>query len=377
MKKTIPLIRPYITQELKDKVCEALDSGYLTEGAVTRDLERSFEDYIGCNHAIAVTSCTTGLEMALRALGVGEGDEVIVPDYTYPATADVVSIVGAKTIIVDVDPMTMLIDFDEVERAVTENTKAVIPVSLFGNPLDYEKFDNIRRKHGIYIIEDAACSIGADYKGTRVGGFADISVFSLHPRKFITTGEGGIVSTNNKSWADWMLSYKHFGMEAKDGRLSSDFQRIGTNYKLSNILAAVGLVQMKHIDDLLSERRRLADNYIRLLRDCPEINIPTVTSGAGHSYQSFCVLVERRDAVMRRMRQIGIEVQIGTYSLHMHKAFKENPDCKIAGDMRGSRYSYEHCLVLPMYHEMTDDDQMYVVDSLMKAVRCEANGNDV
>ena len=204
----IPLIKPYITQEVKDKVCDILDSGYLTEGAATRELENSFRDYVGCKYALAVCNCTVGLEMALRAMRVGPGDEVIVPDYTYPATASVVEIVGARIILVDVDPRSMLIDYEAVERAITDKTRAIIPVSIFGNPLDYQRLTRIKEKYNIFIVEDAACSIGAEFKGTKVGNLADISVFSLHPRKFITTGEGGIVTTNNEKWARWMDSYK-------------------------------------------------------------------------------------------------------------------------------------------------------------------------
>jgi dTDP-4-amino-4,6-dideoxygalactose transaminase len=187
--------------------------------------------------------------MALRVLNIGPGDEVIVPDYTYPTTASVVAIVGATAVIVDVSKDTMLIDCDAVERAITPRTKAVIPVSIFGNPLDYDSLNTIKQKHGITIVEDAACSIGVEYKG-------------------IT------------DWAAWMESYKHFGMGAADSREGTVFARIGTNYKLSNILAAVGLGQMEKIDELLARRRSLANTYIELLKDCKQVTIPAVTPEA-------------------------------------------------------------------------------------------------
>ena len=364
--KTIPLIKPYITQEIKDKVCEVLDSGYLTEGPVTKEFEEVFKSYIGCNHALAVTSCTTGLEMALRVLGVGSGDEVIVPDYTYPATADVVAIVGAKIVIVDVSRETMLIDYDRIETSITDKTKAIIPVSIFGNPLNYDRINVIKQKYGIYIIEDAACSIGAEYKDKKVGNQADISVFSLHPRKFITTGEGGIITTDNAEWADWMLSYKHFGMGVHKSRLTASFDRIGSNYKLSNILAAIGLIQMNHIDESLYRRLELAENYMHLLEGQKNISIPKTTEQGKHSRQSFCIYVDNRDEIMKRMREMGIEVQIGTYALHMHPAFVPSEFCRIDGDMSGSRYALEHCLALPLYHELTKEDQEYVVSQLVE-----------
>lgn len=364
----IPLIRPYITERVKEKVCEVLESRYLTEGPVTHEFEEAFKRYIGCRHATAVTSCTTGLELALRAVGVGPGDEVIVPDYTYPATADVVAIVGATTIIVDISRETMLIDYDALEKAITPRTKAIMPVSLFGNPLDYERLGEIRDRYGVYVVEDAACALGAEYRDTRVGNQADIGVFSLHPRKFITTGEGGMIVTNNEAWAAFMDSYKHFGMGNSAGpRRSISFDRIGTNYKLSNLLAAVGLIQMEEIDTLLARRVALAENYSRLLAAHSEFILPVTTPYGRHSYQSYCVFVENRDDVMERMLAAGIEVQIGSYSLHMHAAFAENGQLRIAGDMRESSWTFDHCLTLPLYHEMTQDEQEHVVNELLKS----------
>ncbi|MBT3255144.1 MAG: DegT/DnrJ/EryC1/StrS family aminotransferase [Deltaproteobacteria bacterium] len=366
--KKIPLIKPYITEDVKAKVCEVLDSGYLTEGPVTRAFEEKFKDYIGCGYALAVTSCTTGLEMALRALGIGSGDEVIVPDYTYPATADVINIVGAKIVIVDVSKDTMLIDYDKMEKAITRSTRAIIPVSGFGNPLDYDHLSRIKEKYGVYLIEDAACSIGAEYRGIKVGNQADISVFSLHPRKFITTGEGGMITTANGKWADWMMSYKHFGMGVEGSRLTNRFERVGSNYKLSNILAAVGMVQMQHIHELLDRRLALSGNYLTLLKDHPEIVIPETTARGKHSRQSFCIYIKGRDEVIPKMADLGIEVQIGTYALHLHPAFAPSARCRITDALPESTYAFEHCLTLPLYHELTEEDQAYVVENLLQSL---------
>lgn len=362
--KKIPLIRPYITDEVKARVCEVLDSGYLTEGLVTAAFEDAFRAYIGCKYAIAVTSCTTGLEMALRVLNIGPGDEVIVPDYTYPATADVVALVGAKIVLVDINPATMLIDYDAAEQAITKRTKAVIPVSLFGNPLDYDRLVEMKAHYGIYIVEDAACALGAEYHGKKVGNQADIAVFSLHPRKFITTGEGGMITTNHAGWAAWLNSFKHFGMGSHTNREGTVFERIGTNYKLSDILAAIGLVQMKHIDELLERRRTLSRRYRELLKGCKAITFPETTPGGNHSYQSACIFLENRDTIMHSLRAKGIEVQIGTYSLHLHPAFTPGDGCEIKGMLSGSLFGYKHCLVLPLYHEMTEEDQEAVIREL-------------
>ena len=360
--KKIPLIRPYLPPGTKERVCAVLDSGYLTEGPVTKEFENVFKGYVGAAHALAVCNCTVGLEVALRALGIGPGDEVIVPDYTYPATASVVDIVGATTVLVDVDRDSMLVDYDALAAALTPRTKAIIPVSIFGNPLDYGVLNALKAKHGFAIIEDAACSIGAAVNGQKVGSQADISVFSLHPRKFVTTGEGGMITTNNPAWAEWMDSYKHFGMAsglaAREGIV---FQRIGTNYKLSNILSAVGLSQMLIVDELLNRRRELAARYDAALAGVPGVTLPKTVVGGRHSYQTYCVFVERRDEVMTRIRELGIEVQIGTYSLHRHPAYQPGPRCRWAGSLANSLWACQHALALPLFHEMTAEEQDLVI----------------
>jgi dTDP-4-amino-4,6-dideoxygalactose transaminase len=365
----IPLIRPYIDEKTKQRVCDVLDSGYLTEGPVTRELENIVAEYLGAAHCLASTSCTTGLDMALRCLGIGPGDEVIVPDYTYPASASAVALVGATPVLVDVDPNTMLIDLAAAEAAVTPCTRAVMPVSLFGNPLDYDAVRALAERHDLLIIEDAACSLGAEFNGAKVGTLADITVFSMHPRKFITTGEGGLVTTQNDEWAQWMHSFKHFGMGVSSSRRQTSFDRIGTNYKLSNILAAVGLTQMEMVGELLSRRRELAQRYVDKLSGVDGITLPTSTPGGGHSYQSFCVFVEDRDRIINSMRADGVESQIGTYALHMHKAFAENNNVRIDGSMEGSIYAFDHCLTLPLFHQMQDDEMDTVVGTLKDLVR--------
>ena len=369
----IPLIKPFINQDIKNRVLDVLDSGYLTEGPVTREFESKLKEFIGCENLIAVTSATTGLEIALRALNIGPGDEVIVPDYTYPATASVVPIVGAKAIIVDVHKEDMLIDYDKIEAAITEKTKAIIPVSLFGAPLDYMRLNQIKSKYNLKIVEDAACSIGAQYSGTKIGCLADITVFSLHPRKFITTGEGGIVTTNDDELGKWMDSYKHFGMNMNgSSREGVQFDIIGTNYKLSNLQSAVGLGQLSHIDKLLSKRIELANNYKRIIQNIKEISLPQILNPQAdtqHSFQTYVVYVENRDMVMKSMRSKNIEVQIGSYSLHMHKAFQNNSLIEIKGEMENSKWCYEHALALPLFNDLTIAVQEIIIEELVNSIK--------
>ena len=365
----IPLIKPYITAEIKARVCDVLDSGYLTEGPVTRELEAAFRAHTGAPHALAVCNCTVGLEMALRALGVGPGDEVVVPDYTYPATASAAAIVGATIVLVDVAPDTMLVDGDALEAAITPRTKAIMPVSLFGNPLDYDRLNAIRDRTGVKIVEDAACSIGAVFRGRKVGDWADLSVFSLHPRKFITTGEGGMITTRDDGWAEWMESYKHFGMGPSTTREGTVFARIGTNYKLSNIQAAVGVLQMRDVDMLLARRRKLAERYAELLSGVAGVRLPAVVAGGIHARQSYCVFVEERDRIMAAMRQAGVEVQIGSYALHLHPAYQESAGCRWSGSLADSEQVFKECLALPLYHDLSEADQNTVVEELRRAIR--------
>jgi len=361
----IPLIKPYIDELIKSRVLTVLESGFLTEGHVTKSFEEKFCEFAGCQYAIAVTSCTTGLELALRATGIKPGDEVIVPDYTYPATADAACLVGAHIVVVDIDPHTMLIDYDKIEASITPKTKVIIPVSLFGNPLDYDRLNEIKKKYGIILIEDAACAIGAEYRTKKTGNLADMTVFSFHPRKFITTGEGGMITTNQKNWADWMRSFKKHGIVYDESGKVAGFDFIGSNYKLSDILAAVGLAQMEHFDKLFINRRQLADNYISLINNSRNIIIPQTTPNGLHSYQSFCVFVNDARRLIVPMAKAGIQVQIGTYALHRQKAFSNNSNCRFFGEMTESEMAFQTCLALPLYNDLTIQEQKLVVENLI------------
>jgi perosamine synthetase len=367
MSYRIPLIRPFINDRVKELVAEVLDTGFLTEGPVTAQFEEAVANYLEVDHAVAFTSCTTGLETALRVAGIGSGDEVIVPDFTYPATAHAVNIVGAVPVIVDVDPETMLMDLRKMEEAISPVTKAVVPVSLFGNPLNHSHLGEIKEKYEVLIIEDGACALGSSFKEQKTGVWSDMTVFSFHPRKFITTGEGGMVTTRNADWAEALNRYKHFGMGLSEEREEMMFLSTGSNYKMSNILAAVGLAQMEEIDDLLNKRRELANRYIELLAGHENISVQKTTEHGTHSYQSFAVLVPGRDKVMKQMRALGIEVQIGTFALHQHPAFQDG-GARLRGQFPGSIRAFEETLVLPMYHTMTDAEQDEVVEKLKECV---------
>ncbi len=234
-------MRPVIGQEERLLVEEVFASGFLTEGPKVAAFEEKVAAYLGVKHAVATTSCTTALELALWVLGIGPGDEVIVPDFTYPATALAVYRLGATPVLVDVDLRTYNITSEAIKEAVTPRTKAVVPVSLFGQPLSQDVYET-SRELGLWIVEDAACSLGAAIGSRKVGTLADMTCFSFHPRKVITTGEGGMVVTDNDQWADKIRALKRFGLKKTDSGFR--FVEQGTNYKMSDVQGAIGLAQM-------------------------------------------------------------------------------------------------------------------------------------
>ncbi|MFK4765348.1 DegT/DnrJ/EryC1/StrS family aminotransferase [Desulfobaculum sp. SPO524] len=369
----IPLTRPAITQAARERVMAVLESGFLTEGAVTRELEEKWARFTGAREAVAVTSCTTGLELALRCMGIGAGDDVIVPDYTYPATALAALSLGATVTVVDVSPRTMLMEPQALWDAAGERTRAVIPVSLFGNPLDGAWLAAVRER-GMAVIEDAACSLGAMWNDRHAGLDADVAVFSMHPRKTLTTGEGGMIITQDGALAAALRSAKHFGMEAVAGSPRPAFVRDGTNLKLSDVLSAMGVAQMDVLDSLLDQRRKLAERYTALFTDMQGVTLPTVTPGGRHGWQTFAVCVERRDAVMDRLRARGVEAQIGTYALHMEPVFCGTERVRFHGEMRGSARAFATCLALPLFPGMTEAQQDRVVRELRRALDACAAG---
>jgi len=366
IEKKIKLIEPVIGEEELSAVRKVLESRWLTEGSVTKEFETGFAKFVGSKHAIATNNCTTALELCLRILGIGRGDEVIVPDFTHPATADVVSWVGARPVLVDVDLYSYNIDFEEVEKAITKRTKCMIPVSWAGNPLNPRILHELKEKYDLFIVEDAACSAGAAYDGIKTGRMSDLTCFSFHPRKVITTGEGGMITTDNEEYAEKATSLKRFGAKVWGDRSSMMFVYIGTNYKLSDVLGAIGLAQLGKINKIVDKRIELARNYNELLSDIDFVRPPKEESKAKHVFQTYAPYIELegvRDKMIEDLKANGIETQIGTYALHLHPAFTQT---RRIGELERSKSLYENLLALPMCHSMTMDDQEYVVTEVKK-----------
>lgn len=366
-RKKLRLIEPYVGEEELRAVQKVLESGWLTEGSMTKEFEARIAGFTGAKYAIATTSCTTAMELALRALHIGNGDEVILPDFTYPATADVVSWVGGIPVLADVDISTYNISVYELEKAISKKTKCLIPVSWGGNPLDMKPLSELAEKHNFNIVEDAACSLGSEFAGKKTGTSADATCFSFHARKVITTGEGGMITTDNEKLAKEVQSLKRFGIQTTEK--GDEFAEIGTNYKLNDILGAIGVQQMEKIKAIIKRRTQLANNYSKLLEDVDHVKPPTKDKKAKHVFQTYAVYIEIdgiRDKIIQELRKENIETQIGTYALHMQKAFK---NAKQVGNLKIATKLYKNLLALPMCYSMTLEDQERVVKEIDKLVQ--------
>lgn len=353
-KKVVPLMVPDVGNDELNIIKEVFSTGFLTEGITTQDFEKAVAEYVGVKHAIAVTSCTTALHTVLECLDI-RGQEVIIPDYTYPATAEAVILAGGKPVLVDVDLENMNMTKEILEEAYDESMSVFIPVSWAGVPLEpgiYKK----SKEMGLKCLEDAACSLGAKIGSDFVGKLADYSCFSFHPRKVITTGEGGMITTDDDAIAEKCYSFKHFGMKG------SVFESIGTNYKLSNILSAIGLVQMKKIENIVKDRIAKARIYQELLTKINGI-IPAYTGkGTRQTFQSYTCYVKKqnyRDKIRKALSDNNIQSQIGTYALHLEPAYK---NLRTVGSLENSESLFKNALTLPLHKNLTVEDQERICD---------------
>jgi len=347
--KVIPLAVPDIGDDEIEEIKKVMGTGFLTEGATTKEFEQMVAEYLGVKHAIAVTSCTTGLHAVLHCLDI-KGQEVIVPDYTYPATAEAVVLAGGIPVLSDVDLESMNMTAEILEEAYNEKMTVFSPVSWAGVPLEKEIYQKAK-KLDLKMLEDAACSLGAKINEDYVGKIADYSCFSFHPRKVITTGEGGMITTDNDEMFEKCYSFKHFGAKG------TSFETIGTNYKLSNVLSAIGVIQMKKIDNIVETRIQKAKIYEELLSKIDNIKPAYVGKGTRQTFQSYTCYVEKdgkRDEIRDALSKENIQSQIGTYALHLEPAYK---NMKRVGDLKNSELLFKNALTLPLHKNLTQEDQ--------------------
>jgi len=379
--KTLPLTRPLFDEEEIEKVRACLNSGWVTQGPLTKEFETTFARRHQVEHALAVTSCTTALYLAALALGLGPGDEVVVPALTWVTSANCAEYVGARAVLADIDLETFNLDPQAFEAAITPRTRAVVVVHLFGLAAPMDEILAAARRHSLAVIEDAACAVGSHYRGRPLGGLGEVGCFSFHPRKVVTTGEGGMLTTNRTDLAALAASLRNHGAEAEPRPASGPprpyamgrFDRLGFNFRLSDIQAAVGLAQMTKLESLLAERKGLADGYNRLLDDPPDLALPHAPEGCGHTYQSYVVRLReggcrRRNRIMEKLAGKGIQTRPGTHAVHRLGYYADKYGLK-PEDFPNACRGEDETITLPLFPGMTTADQEFVAGELKKALR--------
>jgi dTDP-4-amino-4,6-dideoxygalactose transaminase len=350
---TVRLAWPDVGPEEAAAVAGVLETGQLTMGPKVTELEDELARACAVAHAVAVSSGTAALHLALLALKIGEGDEVLVPAYTFPATANVVELVGARPVLVDVDPETMNVDPGRVPGAITARTRVVLAVHLFGRPADWQALESAV-PDGVLLVEDAAGALGARRRGRPCGSLGALGCLSFHPRKVVTTGEGGAVVTGDAGLADSVRALRHHGWQPPG---YTDLPRPGLNYRMSDVLCAVGIPQVRRLPELLARREELAQAYGERLAGLP-VTLPRVDDGDTHGRQAFVIQLDRRDEALAYLRAHGIEAQIGTYAVHRLAAYCDQ------GDFPGADACYERALALPFHSRLTDGDLDRVAEAL-------------
>jgi len=361
----IPVCEPFLTGKEMEYVMDCLRTNWISSaGKYVNEFEQRFAEYIGCKYGISTTSGTTALHLALAALKIGRGDEVIVPAFTMIAPVFAVVYTGAKPVLVDADPETWNIDVNKIEEKITPNTKAIIPVHIYGHPCDMDPIMEIAEKYNLWVIEDTAEAHGAEYKGKKVGSFGHVSCFSFYANKIITTGEGGMIVTNDEKIAERARRLKDQAYSPERRFLHTD---IGFNYRMTNIQAAIGLAQLEHIDEFVERRRRNAYLYNSRLKDVPGITLPPEKEWAKNVYWMYSILIEEnefgmsRDELMERLKGRGIETR--TFFIPMH----EQPAFLNLGLFKGERYPVaerlgKQGLYLPSSTGLKKEEIEYICD---------------
>jgi perosamine synthetase len=372
----VPFHRALIEEEEKQAVLEVLDSGWLTTGPRAREFERSFAQYVNATHGVAVNSCTAALHLALAALDISDGDEVIIPTMTFAATGEAVLYQGAQPILVDCTPGSFHMDPEKVAAAVTPRTRAIIPVHYAGYPCDMDVILEIARRYELKVVEDAAHSLPAWHKGKMVGSIGDVTCFSFYATKTLTTGEGGMITTENRELAERMRTLSLHGLSrhawnrySAQGSWRYEIVQAGYKYNLTDIQAAIGLVQLAKCTNMRDARARVAHEYARLLRDQGVFALPSIPAGYDHAWHLFVIEVDptalriTRDQVIDELKQRGIGTSVHFIPLHLHPLYQGKLGYR-TGQFPYAEERFERAISLPIYPGMTQDEVERVAEAL-------------
>ncbi len=368
----IPITQTLLGDAERDAVLAPLDTGWLVQGPHVAAFEQKFALFTGARHALATTSCSTALHAALSSLGIGPGDEVIVPAFTWVATAHAAEHLGARAVFVDIDPGTFNLDPAQLEAAVTDRTRVIVPVHLFGLSADMDAVLAFARRHDLFAVEDAACGFGTTYRGKHVGSLGDAGCFSFHPRKAITTGEGGMITTNDPALTERIDSLRNHGA---GGSGFGDFPNLGFNFRMTDLQGALGSAQMDRADDILTGRRAAAARYDALFAGVDWLRLPSAPAHIGHSYQSYVTrfvgddsdaLRSLRDGVMADLDAQGIATRQGTHAVPT-LGYYSGKYGFTSGDFPGAHLAESASLALPLFPTITEAQQVRVADALLRA----------
>lgn len=367
----VPFSRPFLRGDEGEAVAQVIASGWVSQGPRVREFEAAFAARVGAAEAVATSNCTTALQLALHVSGVGPGDEVIVPSLSFIATANAVWHCGATPVFADVDRLTYNIDPAAAELAITSRTKAIMPVHQLGLPADMDPLMEVAGRHGLTLVEDAACAIGASYRSRTIGSLGPLACFSLHPRKVITTGEGGMIAVQDPEVAARLRRLRQHAMDVSDlarhaarDIVIETYPERGWNARMTDMQAALGLCQLEALDDILSERRRLAERYTAALERIPYVEPPYEPPYADRTWQSYALRLSPaspvgRTELMRLMLHRGIATRRGVMAIHQEAAY-----AGVTCDLPNTEIVTRDSLMLPLFAGLSDEQQDYVIESV-------------
>lgn len=379
-KKSIQISQPSMGEEEWLALREPIFSGWITQGPKVREFENKFAQIHKVKHAIAVSNCTTALHLALVALGVKEGDEVIVPAFTWVSTANAVMYCNAKPIFIDIDPTTFNLDITQLKSKITNSTKAIIAVHLFGLCANINKIKEIAP--GIKIVEDAACAAGASLNGVPAGGLGDIGCFSFHPRKSVTTGEGGMLTTNDDALAELLNQLRNHGASISEEQrhlgarpyILPEFDLVGYNYRMTDLQGALGSIQIDKLKRFIEERNKWANFYENALSKIDWIITPKVQEIYEHGWQSYVLMIDekkspyKRNEIMEILQQNGISTRPGTHAVHMLSFYKNHFQIGEL-DYPNAYNANQYSMSIPLHNLMVEDDYQYIVNTIKSLIK--------